>query len=177
MLFPSTLVTLYANIRSRVQPGYTYVGDMCKDWSGLCRLLDENKLNAAHYMRWMWDFRTRNRPIAYINMLTGPASVKLYMDKADYKDKDREHVLRVKLDIQKDIVLTELTLGRELPEVLVDESLAVGVVMRYALAHCGGLQNLVRQFCVEAEYEISSEPLYLRILGDKLPPVVRARHG
>jgi hypothetical protein len=110
-------------------------------------------------------------------MVNSPKSVKLYMEQSPNTDEECEKDLRLKLDIQRDIVLTELTCGRELREILLDEELAVGVIMRYALAYCGGLEDLVRRFCAEAEYEISYEPLYGKILKDKLPPSSRPRYG
>ena len=137
--FPSELAGIYGHLRHRAAPPYTYIGDMVKDWSGLCRLLTENNLDTKHYMRWIWNFYTLHRPIAYINMITSPKSVKIYMDQAPYKEEDRESELRLKLDIQKDVVLTEMTCGRHLQEILHDESLAIGAVMRYVLAISGGL--------------------------------------
>ena len=169
---PSDLSGFYMHLRNKVHP-YSYIGDLVKDWGELCRLIDENNINAVHYMRWAWGFYTRHRPIAYVNMLNTPKSVKIYMDTAAYTEKDRETELCIKLDIQKDVVQTELTFGRELHDILLDESLVIGVVLRYALAFSGGLEELVRRFCAEAEYEITCEPLYRQLIGDKLPPVKR----
>jgi hypothetical protein len=179
---PVGLASIYTELRRSVQPDYNYCGDMVVDWGELSKLLNSQDINPRRYMRWAWDFY-RNRllecaqPIVWVHMVNSPKSVKLYMEQAPNTDEERENDLRLKLDIQKDTVLTEMTCGRALHEILLDEELAVGVIMRYALAYWGGLEDLVRRFCAEAEYEISCEPLYGKILKDKLPPSSRPRYG
>lgn len=161
---------MYSNLRHNVQSTYSYVGDVAKDWGQLSRLLQENNINALHYMRWIWNFYTRHRPIAYVTMINSPKSVKIYMDEAPYKEEDRINELKLKLDIQTDIVLTEISCGRSIRDILVDENLALGTVMRYALSYTGGFADLVQTFRAEAERELLWEPLYLTLLEDKLPP-------
>ena len=177
--YPADLVSTYMNIRGKVQPGYTYVGDMLKDWGELSKLIHEYDISAVHYLRWIWKFYTRHKPveigIAHVSMVASPKSLKIYMDNASYTERDRELELRVKLDIQTDVIQTEITCGRTLRDILLDESLVVGVVVRYALAHSGGLKDLVMRFCREAEHEIVCEPLYVKLLSDKLPPGQRTR--
>lgn len=175
---PPELALLYVTIRNKVQPDYVYVIDgMLKDWGELARLIADNHIYAPHYMRWIWDFHSKFRSLVYINMLNSANSVKLYMRDASYTEKDRETELRIKLNIQKEVVRTELKRRRELRTVLLDETLVIGVVLRYALAYSGGLEDLVSIFCAEAEYVIVFEPLYNKLLGDNLPPGTGTRNG
>lgn len=168
---PPELALLYVTIRNKVQPAYVCATESTlKDWGELARLIADNHICAPHYMRWIWDFYAKVRPIVHIKMLNSADSVQLYMRNIGYTEKDRETELRIKLNIQKEVVHAELKRRRELRTVLLDETLVIGVVLRYALAYSGGLEDLVSIFCAEAEYVILFEPLYNKLLGDNLPP-------
>jgi len=174
---PSELVDIYTTVRSKIQPNYKYIGDLTVDWGELRRLLLENHIYAPHYMQWIWNYHAKYRSLVYISMVSSATSVQLYMKTAAYTEKDRETELHIKLDIQKEVIQTELKRGRKLRDILMDESLVIGVVMRYALAHSGGLEDLVHSFCSEAEHEIIYEPLYIKLIGDYLPPGIGMQNG
>lgn len=91
------------------------------------------------------------------------------MEKASYTPEQRSQDVRVNLDIQFEVVRQRLSFGEDLCKILSDDSLELGVVVRYVLAHHGGFTDLASGFRAEAEREVRLNPYYKQILSDKLP--------
>lgn len=151
------------------QPHYQVVKKDEARWVSLAKMLIARGLDGGHYVKWMYDFYTTLRPVAYPKQIASPKSLQIYLQRASYNPSERLATLRVKVDIQLEVVRQQLSLGRTLRAILEDTSLEIGPVIRYVLAHRGGLADLACGFRAEAERAIGLEPLYKTVLGDKLP--------
>lgn len=138
----------------------------------LAKLVFEKDIDGVHFVTWAYNFFSEATKCndVFVNQIASPKTVQIYMDRAPTSKSDRESDLRLKLQLQNDVIDTELRLGRELSDILVDYTLAIGAVLRYVFASQSGIDDLAEKFREGAELEIRLNPLYREILGDKLPP-------
>jgi len=160
---------IYTSTCRLTRPKYRVNPNDEKYWTQLAKSLIDKGLDGAHYVRWIYDFYTTTRPTAYPRQIASPKSVQIYLQNATHKAEDRRRQLQVKLDIQLGIVRQRTSLGWSLDSILADPTLEIGTVVRYVLAHHGGLTDLASGLRADAERAIGDEPLYKAILGDMLP--------
>ena len=155
---------IYTRYRQMEFPQYRPSETDYKYWLKLAREIIAKNLNPRHYLTYTYA-RTRERqPIVFVRQITSPTLVNLYVSSAPSKPEEIEFDLRLKINFQRRTVQRELALGRPLEEILSDRDLAIGAVMRYAMAIGGGLEHLAETFKEDARREVYFEPLYKKLI-------------
>jgi len=138
-----------------------------KLWLKLAETLVRNNIQPRQYIKWAYDFYSKRFPVPYVNMLASDKTVKIFLDREPHMV-DQEANTRLLCSLQQDTLRVELEKGRTPREIVLDSSLELGVVFRYAIAQSSGLGGLADRLRDQVKRELHFNPTYKKVLGNFL---------
>jgi hypothetical protein len=169
--YVEALQETYLRLRQMDHPKVRIASGKEKAWEQCAADLLVANANPHAYMAFTYDsYRSKGIDV-YVEMVTSTKAVRAYLDQRP----NEIRAIELKVRLMKDTVHTQLGMGRTIREILLDQTLSLGVVFRYALACSSKELDLAAQFCDDAEEELLYRPEYLDLLGRWLPERSKAK--
>ena len=157
----------YTLLRQMNNSNYTPRDRDEKMWMKLAESLDRNDISPRRFIKWAYDFYKMRHPVPFVNMVTSDRAVTIFLNREPHMV-DQEAETRLRCELQQATVKAELEKGRSPREIVLDSSLELGAVFRYAFACSADLRDLTERLRDQVEREVHFNPTYRKILGEFL---------
>jgi hypothetical protein len=158
----------FVGIQRRYRPDIRRAGGDDLKWRNTAFLLLANECNPFAYMSFAFDACSHLGTV-YPNMVTTGHMVQKYV----MERPDIESDLKLLIKLQADSISHLLKRGRSLEEVLLDTTLELSAVFRFALAWSENRHDIAARFREAAQRMLTFQPLYKQLLAKWLPEELR----
>lgn len=160
----TALRNAYAEMRTFYSRRGTYRSrpDNNKHWMRIAPELLKRGIHPQHFVKTTFEYHLYQlrKPAAWVTEVASMNAVERYMEQHDLRNEE----LQLLLKLQLNTVEVQLRNGRTMEDIIKDTTLALNAVVRYALAQQAGLAELTEELRIDAELDISYEPLYQRFV-------------
>lgn len=155
----------YLQLRQRIKPDMTCVHGHDLEWRQLAVMLVKHKIDPYDYIQFCYDMFIPRHDDLYPGVVLSLTNVHRFKG----ADAERgEGQLRMLLRLQFLELEHQLSRGRKLEDILVDEGVSLSAVFRYAICKAFGLLKLTPLFEEDANLMLTFKPAYKALLHDLL---------